>query len=64
MKWIPCKRGETSERKKRGPYDLLYIYHLRGKVNSDEERGFGIHFLGNRVEGDSSFLFETITGDG
>jgi ribosomal protein L11 methyltransferase len=41
----------------RNPYENLYIYYIEGPVSSEEERSFGPEFLGNWVEGDSSFLF-------
>jgi ribosomal protein L11 methyltransferase len=39
------------------PYESLYIYYLEGLPNKDEEHGLGPDFLGNWVEGESSFLF-------
>jgi ribosomal protein L11 methyltransferase len=39
------------------PYESLYIYYLEGPVRKAEERYLGPEFLGNWVEGDSSFLF-------
>ena len=39
------------------PYEDLYIYWLEGVVTSDEEARLGNAFIGNWVEGDSSFLF-------
>lgn len=41
----------------RNPYEGLYIYYLEGPVSREEERFLGPEFLGNWVEGDSSFLF-------
>jgi len=39
------------------PYESLYIYYLEGLPNKEEEHGLGPDFLGNWVEGESSFLF-------
>lgn len=39
------------------PYRDLYIYLLNGLVREDDEVVLGDAFLGNWVEGDSSFLF-------
>jgi ribosomal protein L11 methyltransferase len=39
------------------PYESLYIYYLEGPVKKAEECYLGPKFLGNWVEGDSSFLF-------
>jgi ribosomal protein L11 methyltransferase len=39
------------------PYESLYIYYLEGLPNREEEHGLGPDFLGNWVEGESSFLF-------
>lgn len=39
------------------PYRDLYIYALEGRVLRADESGFGSEFIGNWVEGDSSFLF-------
>jgi ribosomal protein L11 methyltransferase len=39
------------------PYTCLYIYYLEGIVSREEERWLGPEFLGNWVEGESSFLF-------
>ncbi len=41
----------------RNPYESLYIYYIEGPVSREEERHLGPEFLGNWVEGDSSFLF-------
>jgi ribosomal protein L11 methyltransferase len=41
----------------RNPYESLYIYYLEGSVSREEERYLGPEFLGNWVEGESSFLF-------
>jgi ribosomal protein L11 methyltransferase len=41
----------------RNPYESLFIYYLEGPVSREEERHLGPEFLGNWVEGDSSFLF-------
>lgn len=39
------------------PYESLYIYYLEGPVRKEAECYLGPKFLGNWVEGDSSFLF-------
>jgi len=39
------------------PYESLYIYYLEGPVRKEAECHLGPKFLGNWVEGDSSFLF-------
>lgn len=39
------------------PYRDLYIYAIEGRVPPDEEAGLGSEFIGNWVEGESSFLF-------
>jgi len=39
------------------PYESLYIYYLEGLPNKKEEHALGPDFLGNWVEGESSFLF-------
>ncbi|MCP4668316.1 MAG: methyltransferase domain-containing protein, partial [Deltaproteobacteria bacterium] len=39
------------------PYDDLYIYLIDGTVSEDDEALLGHAYLGNWVEGDSSFLF-------
>jgi ribosomal protein L11 methyltransferase len=39
------------------PYDHLYIYLIKGLVPREEEAFFGLSFLGNWVEEDTSFLF-------
>jgi ribosomal protein L11 methyltransferase len=39
------------------PYESLYIYYLEGLLSKDEEHWLGPEFLGNWVEGESSFLF-------
>lgn len=40
-----------------GPYEDLYIYHIRGSVSHKDEQTLGEHFMGNWVEDDYSFLF-------
>jgi ribosomal protein L11 methyltransferase len=39
------------------PYQQLYVYYLSGVVKEKDEAGLGDAFVGNWVEGDSSFLF-------
>jgi ribosomal protein L11 methyltransferase len=46
---------ETEE----NPYQHLYVYYLRGVVKKKDEVSLGAAFVGNWVEGDSSFLFFT-----
>ena len=48
----PGRRGSA-------PYENLYIYVLSGRAFEADEAGFGDGFLGNWVEGDTSFLFFT-----
>ena len=47
------KTGETGS----PPYDNLHIYVLSGRASEAEEAGLGDGFVGNWVEGESSFLF-------
>jgi ribosomal protein L11 methyltransferase len=47
---VPCGNN-------RHPYESLYIYYIEGPVRREEERWLGPDFLGNWVEGESSFLF-------
>ncbi len=47
----------ATKEKERCPYDDLYIYVLRGVLPSKAEDQLGDEFIGNWVEGDSSFLF-------
>lgn len=49
------KREKTVEA--RGPYEDLYIYLIRGRVNEEDEGRLGEAFLGNWVEDGDSFLF-------
>lgn len=39
------------------PYENLYIYYLEGSLSREQEHRLGSEFLGNWVEGESSFLF-------
>jgi ribosomal protein L11 methyltransferase len=41
------------------PYHHLYVYYLSGVVKKKDEACLGNSFIGNWVEGDSSFLFFT-----
>jgi ribosomal protein L11 methyltransferase len=50
--------GQTKEIK--GPYEDLFIYHIKGQVKEKEELALGAHFLGNWVEDDTSFLFFSV----
>lgn len=53
-----CVRGSTVEPQGTPePYQDLHIYLIEGIVSDREEAGFGEHFLGAWVEGDTSFLF-------
>jgi ribosomal protein L11 methyltransferase len=40
-----------------GPYNDLYIYHIKGRVTANDELKLGNNFIGNWVEDDFSFLF-------
>lgn len=39
------------------PYENLYVYILQSRLPSEQEAFLGKHFLGNWIEGESSFLF-------
>lgn len=39
------------------PYQDLYVYLIKGMLKEHDEASLGDHFLGNWVEGKSSFLF-------
>jgi len=41
----------------RNPYENLYIYYLEGSLSREHEHCLGPEFLGNWIEGESSFLF-------
>jgi ribosomal protein L11 methyltransferase len=45
------------------PYDQLYIYFLNGTVDPAVEPSLGDDFIGNWVEGETSFLFFTASAD-
>lgn len=51
---------KTQRKEKNGPYEVLFIYHLRGQVKEEGELALGTHFLGNWVEDDTSFLFFSV----
>ena len=51
---------KTQRKGKNGPYGDLFIYHLKGEVNEQEELALGEHFQGNWVEDDASFLFFSV----
>ena len=53
-------QSKTQRKEKNGPYEDLFIYHLKGAVNEQEELALGEHFQGNWVEGDASFLFFSV----
>ena len=40
-----------------GPYNDLYVYHIKGRVTDRDELKLGNSFIGNWVEDDFSFLF-------
>jgi ribosomal protein L11 methyltransferase len=52
--------SDTQRKDKNGPYGDLFIYHLKGQVNEQEELALGEHFQGNWVEDDASFLFFSV----
>ena len=45
------------------PYDQLYIYFLNARVNREDESFLGDEFIGNWVEGETSFLFFNTSSD-
>ena len=51
---------ETQRKENNGPYGDLFIYHLKGEVNEQEELALGEHLQGNWVEDDASFLFFSV----
>ncbi len=46
-----------SSGRERAPYQDLYIYMVEGALDETQASGLGDDFIGNWVEGDSSFLF-------
>jgi ribosomal protein L11 methyltransferase len=48
----------------KGPYDDLYIYHIKGRVTGRDELVLGNSFIGNWVEDDFSFLFFSSVSSG
>ena len=55
---------ETQRKENNGPYGDLFIYHLKGEVNEQEELALGEHLQGNWVEDDASFLFFSVPSRG
>jgi ribosomal protein L11 methyltransferase len=51
---------ETKGNENNGPYGDLFIYHLKGEVNEQEELTLGEHLQGNWVEDNASFLFFSV----
>jgi len=49
----------SSQMHKQSPYDWLHIYLLNGTVDREDESSLGDEFVGNWVEGETSFLFFT-----
>jgi ribosomal protein L11 methyltransferase len=47
-----------------GPYNDLYIYHIKGLVTPGDEVIFGNNYIGNWVEDNYSFLFFSAASDG
>jgi len=47
----------VSHSNSRNPYESLYIYYLEGSLSREQEHYLGPEFLGNWIEGESSFLF-------
>jgi ribosomal protein L11 methyltransferase len=49
--------AQTQGRSEDNPYAELFIYNLEGRVRDEDEPTLGENFLGNWVEGNTSFLF-------
>lgn len=60
---VPDGCGDEIRETGRMPYSELFIYHVLGRVEEEDEELLGDGFIGNWVEDDSSFLFFSVPSE-